>query len=278
MLKKGKRKSRLCPALPMKFLMLFVLLLCWKIIPLEARQTYKEIDVASGGVITGVVRLQGNASKAEKMEITKDKSCCGPAKVCPRLDVGKNGVVLNAVIYLEGITEGKSFSSTPDFRVNQKKCEYEPHITLVPLGKSMEIANDDPILHNVHAYYGMQTAFNIAQPIKGQRTRVKQTQLSASGTIALTCDAGHPWMSGYVFVIPHPYYAITDKTGRYHLSNVPPGKYTLTMWHEGVAVVNKEIEKEKVKKYIFEESYEVKKEVIVNASETISIDFDLVLR
>ena len=278
MLKKGKRKSRTQSALPVKFLMLFVLLLCWEVIPLEARQAYKEIDVANGGAIIGVVHFQGDPSKAEKMEITKDKSCCGAAKVCPRLDVGKNGVVRNAVIYLEGIAEGKTFSSMPDFRVNQKKCEYEPHITLVPLGKSMEIANDDPILHNVHAYYGMQTAFNIAQPIKGQRTRVKQTQLSTSGTIALTCDAGHPWMSGYVFVIPHPYYAVTDNNGRYRLDNIPPGKFTLMMWHEGVAVVNKEIEKEKVKKYIFEEPYEVKKEVIVNVSETISVDFDLVLR
>ena len=142
----------------------------------------------------------------------------------------------------------------------------------------MDIVNGDPILHNVHAYCGMQSTFNIAQPIKGQCTTIKRTQLSKPGPVTLTCDAGHPWMSGFVFVAPHPYYAITDKNGNFRLENVPPGKYTLRMWHEGVAVVDKEIEQEKVKKYIFEVPYEITKEVTVGGGSTVAVDFEFALR
>ena len=247
-------------------------------VPISAQSLYKEIEVTSGGTITGAVHLVGDPSKSVKLEITKDHSCCGSAKVSPRLVVGKAGAVKNAVVYLDAITEGKKFPVTPKVLLNQKKCEYDPHVLIVPQGTQMDIVNGDPILHNVHAYCGMQSTFNIAQPIKGQCTTIKRTQLSKPGPVTLTCDAGHPWMSGFVFVAPHPYYAITDKNGNFRLENVPPGKYTLRMWHEGVAVVDKEIEQEKVKKYIFEVPYEITKEVTVGGGSTVAVDFEFALR
>jgi len=273
------RKSRPLPALRLfckSLTLVFGSLFLFTM--LNAQSSYKEIEVTGGGTINGSVRISGGASKAEKLDVTKDKTLCGSVKVSPRMVVGKSGGVRNAVVYLDGITEGKKLPPIPKVLLNQQKCEYEPHVTLVPLGTQLEIVNSDPILHNVHGYYGTRSAFNIAQPIKGQRTTIKQTMLAKPGTIALSCDAGHPWMSGFVFVVPHPYYAITDKDGNYRIENIPPGKYILKMWHEGVAVVEKEAEKEKVSKYIFEEPYEMTKEITVTSGSAVPVDFDLVLR
>jgi hypothetical protein len=226
--------------------------------------------------------LVGSVPSAEKMKITKDNVRCGMQKSSPRLVLGKNNSVGNAIICLEGITEGKKIDRDDTCSVKQLKCEYFPHITILPQGVQLDIVNVDPILHNVHAYdnaHGFQTAFNIAQPIRGQRTTVKQTAITKCGAeISLTCDAGHPWMSGYIFSAPHPYFAVTDNEGRYKLENIPPGSYKIKMWHEGVAVINKETENDKVKKYIYEEPYIVENEAVVPPNGKITLDFDLKLR
>jgi len=248
---------------------------------LLAQSSYKEIQVKDGGTIRGIVRLVGDASKAGTMEITKDDKICGRRKPSPRLTVGKNKGVQNAVVCLEEISQGKKTPGKEKFVLDQRKCEYVPHVMILPAGAQMEIVNSDPILHNVHAYdltSESRTAFNIAQPIKGQRTPIKTTQLKAPGLMLETCDAGHPWMSAYVIVADHPYYAVTDANGKFVLSDVPPGSYKLKMWHEGVVAVRTELEHEKPKKYYFEEPYEITKEVAVPPKGDVAVDFDLAPR
>jgi hypothetical protein len=54
-------------------------------------------------------------------------------------------------------------------------------------------------------------------------------------SITLTCEAGHPWMNAFVYVAKDPYVALTDDTGEFVIKDVPPGTYTIKMWHEGHA-------------------------------------------
>ena len=248
---------------------------------LLAQPSYKEVDVKDGGTIRGTVRLSGDVPKVEKMEISKDNKQCGRAKPSPRLQVGKNNGVRYAIVSIEGLLEGKKMVSNTKLTLDQRKCVYEPHVMILPLGTLLEITNSDPILHNVHAYQAgatVRSVFNIAQPIKGQRTSIKPTLLNKLGLVLTTCDAGHPWMSGYIMVADHPYYAVTDENGSFLLDHVPPGIYKLKMWHEGVAITEKEMEKDKVKKYHYEEPYEMMKEVTVPPSGNVTVDFELVLR
>ncbi len=260
----------------------FLVLLGFSFENLVAQSTYKEIDVRNGGTICGTVRLKGECPKIASMQTTKDPKYCGKEKNSPRLIVSKLNGVKNSIVCLEHIAEGKKFSlSNQLLCINQQHCEYSPHITILPFKQNLEIVNNDPILHNVHAYSAATTSrsmFNIAQPIKGQRTTVKQNQLNTPGLMTATCDAGHPWMSAYIMVVEHPYFSITDADGKFSMDNIPPGNYTVKMWHEGVSVADKEIENGKVKKYFFEEPYEITKEVTVPANGNVTVDFDLTLR
>ena len=141
--------------------------------------------------------------------------------------------------------------------------------------------NNDPVLHNVHGYSvqeGMKSVFNIAQPIKGLRTKIKQEVFQKPGLISLTCDAGHPWMSGYIYVAPHPYCTLTDVEGNYRLEQVPSGTYKIKIWHEGVKVIKEDVEEGKVRKYTFEEPYELEKDVTVSDHSTVTVNFDLTVR
>lgn len=248
---------------------------------LQAQSTYKEIDVKDGGSIRGIVRLNGDGPKIGSLEVTKDAEVCGKRKPYPRLAVGKNNGVRNAVVFIEGISRGKKAIDNIQPILDQHKCEYVPHVMILPMGAPLEILNSDRILHNVHAYdvqHDSRTLFNIAQPIKGQRTPIKTTQFVYPGLVLATCDAGHPWMSAYIMLAEHPYYAVTDAEGKFVLGNVPPGSYKVKMWHEGVAIIKTELEKGKPRKYIYEDSYQEIQEVTVTPNGSATIDFELTLR
>ena len=93
-------------------------------------------------------------------------------------------------------------------------------------GSDLEIVNNDPILHNVHARQaiadGLQTVFNIAQPMRGQRTKI-DAPLDKPGIVALTCEAGHPWMTAYILVANHPFVATSGDNGEFVIDDVPAG-------------------------------------------------------
>ncbi len=55
------------------------------------------------------------------------------------------------------------------------------------------------------------------------------------------CDAGHTWMSAYIWVSKHPYYAVTDKSGKFEIADVPPGTYKLKAWHEALGTVEQTV-------------------------------------
>ncbi len=240
-------------------------------------QQYKVVEVKGGGTITGVVRLQSETPQRLQLEITKDKDWCGKKKFSPRLILGKENGVRNAVISLENITQGKKSASSTKYILDQRKCEYDPHVLLKPLGSDMEIVNSDAILHTVHAYEADQrTVFNIAQPVKGSRFPVKY--FKTPGIYSATCDAGHPWMSAYIIVTDHPYYALSAANGRYTIDNIPSGTYKIKMWHEGVAVTRTEMEAGKPKAYYYEPPYEEILDVTVPENGNVVVDFKLMLR
>ena len=259
----------------------FSLLLALSFNRVGAGQPSSESGVAESGTIVGSVRLGGACPKLESLAITKDADYCGRMKSCSRLVVGKGNGIEDAVVMLKGVTAGKAVGAGPTVTLDQFRCEYRPHVLVLPPNGKLEIRNSDPILHNVHAYAYDQSdlsLFNIAQPIRGQCTPVLSTKLPHEGTVLTTCDAGHPWMGAYIIPAANPYYALTDKEGKFRIQNVPPGTYTITMWHEGVTIVGKEMENGTVKKYTYEKPYEDSRQVVVPARGEVSVNFELALR
>lgn len=249
--------------------------------PVMTSSPYRVIDVGEKGTIAGRVRLNGTVPKLPAFEVPKDNDWCGTRKISPRLVVGPQGGVGNAVISLQGITQGKAFSGRKSYVLDQRKCEYVPHVLILPLGSNLDIVNSDAVLHNVHAYAPgkePRTVFNIAQPVTGVRFPVKADRLAMPGIYSATCDAGHPWMSAFVVVAEHPYYTVTGDDGRFELKDIPPGTYTLKLWREGVAVTKIQRRNAEITAYIYEEPYEMEQTVTVASGKTTNIDFELSLR
>lgn len=248
---------------------------------LVAQRQYREGAVQNGGAIRGTVTLAGAIPSLAIMPVAKDENLCGRSKPSPRLVVNAQGGVRYSVVYLEGIRSGKRMDHPMKAVLDQRSCIYEPHIALVPANGTLEIVNSDPILHNVHTYNlqkGLTTVFNIAQPIRGQRTPLPTSAFDGPGFYRATCDAGHPWMSAYIVLTDHPYYAVTNEKGEYVLNSVPPGTYRIVMWHEGVRVTRTDLEKGTVRQYSYEDPYIVTKEVVVTPNNVVTVDFQFELR
>jgi len=246
---------------------------------LQAQSAYQVVEVRNGARIIGTVRYTGGDVKTlVTMERTKDEAICGRSKTSGRLVIGEKWGVKNAVISLEGIDMGKKEIRSMRPVLDQKGCEYEPHVMIAPLGSQLEIVNSDPILHNVHTYNltgkpnpqipGPPTAFNIAFPIQG--LKISKTMEQPGRFLAL-CDAGHPWMNAYLVVMDHPYYAVTDADGHFALTGIPAGTYELRVWHEGAATVQNNTNTAFLKSVPVEQS----KQVSVEASKTATENFEL---
>jgi len=197
------------------------------IVPLSSLLAYEGGAVSDGGTISGVVKFKGAAPAPKKLDINKDKEVCAKtAKNDPTLLVS-GGNLVNAVVSIADIKKGKKMEPQK-VTLDQNGCEYHPHVLAFVAGSSVEILNPDGILHNVHSYSKANSPFNVAQPKFKKSLTVK---LDKPEVVSVKCDV-HGWMSGWFFVADNPYFGVTDNSGSFKLTDVPPGTYTLEVWHE----------------------------------------------
>ncbi len=190
---------------------------------------YHEGPVEAGAMITGAVRFQGSVPQPHIVSLTKDVGVFGETVPDERLLVSRQGGIKNVVITIEGIQHGKRW---PDLkqRVAYEQGRYTPHVLVVRKGTELEIENRDSIFHNTHAFRGSQPIFNLALPLSQWDGAISRT-LVEEGLIKLSCDV-HNWMNAWVIVLDHPYFAVTGEDGTYAITEIPPGTYRVTAWHE----------------------------------------------
>jgi len=197
------------------------------IAPASAMAQYKGGDVKDGGSISGTVKFKGNAPAPKKLDVGKDKEVCDKAPKYDQSLVVKDGNLANAVVTITDIKSGKKVDAKK-VTLDQKGCEYQPHVLAFMAGTPVEILNPDGILHNVHSYSKANSPFNMAQPKFKKTLDVKIEKPEA---VELKCDV-HGWMHGWLVATPTPYFAVTDTSGSFKLTDVPAGTYTVEVWHE----------------------------------------------
>jgi hypothetical protein len=179
------------------------------------------------GQIQGRVLLAGEVPAATKRPVTIDQYVCGTEKEVGDLVVTPAREVGNVVVWLETPPPGATARPLPDPEMDQKECAFVPRVVLVAKGGTVRFLNSDRLLHNLHSMPRQNPPFNRTQP-KGRTIPIT---FANPEIIRLDCDL-HSWMRGWVVVADHPFYAISDGQGRFRLDDVPPGAYTLQIWHE----------------------------------------------
>ena len=211
----------------MKKVGLWVLAWTLTALPASGGWAYEAGDVKDGGTISGAVKFKGTAPAPKKLDVSKDKEVCAKTPKTDQSLIVSDGNLVNAVVTITDIKKGKKME-LKKVTLDQKGCEYQPHVLAFPAGSTVEILNPDGILHNVHSYSKVNSPFNMAQP---KFKKAMQVKIDKPEAIEVKCDV-HGWMHGWLVATPNPYFAVTDKSGSFKLTDVPPGSYTVEVWHE----------------------------------------------
>jgi len=204
------------------------------------------VSHVTAGDITGTVTLSGTPPPAVGIEPLKDDPICGQFyKEMPMTKffvVGPNKELADVIVMLKGVTGKSTGASATPVVLDQKNCLYSPQILAIQTGQKLLVRNSDPApvaMHNVHINP------TVDANEKANAAALNAAQMAGAADLTYTfpapeifqkfqCDV-HKWMFAWVTIVDSPYFAVTDKDGKFTIKNVPAGKYTLTALHRKAA-------------------------------------------
>jgi hypothetical protein len=208
---------------------------------------------AGTGTIKGHVRISGKLPGNSVIRMRVDPKCGqlnqGKQVLNEAVKATLDGSLGNVFVRLEGKFPKTPIPAAP-VTIDQSHCLYSPRVTGMRLGQTLQIKNSDSLFHNVHSASTQDNNFNLAQA----RAGVVDSYIPKKEEVMmrLGCDV-HNWMTAYIGVVNHPYFATSDDSGNFTIGQVPPGTYTINAWHERFGPV--------------------KKTVTVTAGGTVKVDF-----
>jgi len=188
--------------------------------------------------VKGTVKLTGKPPEMKMTNRGADPFCAKTPTKEEEVVVGSGGGIKNVLVRITKGISGNYEAPMMNATLDQTACMYRPRVQGIMAGQSLLIKNSDQTLHNVHSYKGASTVFNQAE-IPGLPPIAKKFD-NAGQIIKFKCDV-HPWMTAYVGVSNHPFFAVTDENGNFSIPKVPAGKYTLEAWQERLGTKTQEI-------------------------------------
>jgi plastocyanin len=193
---------------------------------------------AEFGDVIGQIVLDGEAPKAEAINVTKDAEFCGKHMLVNEellVDPETKGIS-NVVIFIRSKIDANAVNPEvaaavqPKVVLDNKNCRFEPHVAVVWYDKqALELLNSDTIGHNSNlAPIGDKAVNPLLAANATQDYSFKKKQ---NLPVPVSCNI-HPWMKGYVVVRDNPYTVVTPVDGKFKLEKIPVGKHEFAVWHE----------------------------------------------
>src|ERR1700726_3328435 len=186
------------------------------------------IDPATVATVSGTVKFDGAAPKAAKIDMSQDPACKGMNEA--ETVVVASGDLANVFVYVKDGLGNRTFDVPKDaVALDQSGCKYHPHVLGVMAGQTVQIKNDDQTTHNIHPPPKDNRGGNESHPPSSPA--IEKNFAREEVMLPVKCNQ-HPWMKMYINVVKNPFFAVTDKSGKYEIKGLPPGDYTIAFVHE----------------------------------------------
>jgi hypothetical protein len=198
------------------------------------------IGEPSGGSITGKATYEGTPAIQMPIDMSKEPSCAkqhATSLMTETVVVGPGNALVNVVVYISAGAPDESSAPTQAVTITQKGCQYLPHVVPMVVNQEFKVVNDDPTSHNIHPLAKINREWNKSQP---PGTPPLSEAFDKPEFIPVKCNV-HPWMHGTFAVLRNSHYTVSGGDGRFTLPNLPPGKYTVTAWHESYGNQTREV-------------------------------------
>ena len=184
----------------------------------------------------------GDAPKAQPVEVTKDEAYCGKFKPMDETLVvnAENNGIANVIVYVRT----KDVAIHPDYdkllkvpvKLDNKGCRFEPHVTMLWTRRTLELGNTDMVGHNTAVSTFFNDPINPLIPTGGVLKKKYEAEERLPAKV--TCSI-HRWMSCWLVIRSNPYGAASDKNGLVEIKNLPAGELEFQVWQEKAGYISK---------------------------------------
>jgi plastocyanin len=193
----------------------------------------------AGGTVSGKVTYTGTPAKMKPIDMSKEPSCAKmytTPQLAETVVTGAGNTLENVVVYVSAGAPDDAVPSTAAV-FTQKGCRYIPHVLAFQVNQELKIQNEDQTSHNIHPLPKLNREWNKSQP---PGTPPISEKYDKAEIFPVKCNV-HPWMHGTFAVLKNSHFAVTGDGGTFSLANLPPGKYTITAWHESYGDKSEEV-------------------------------------
>lgn len=215
---------------------LFTLLLLFLLsVPVASQETPEKPLYSPTGneaTLVGTISIKGKLPKIYRIDMTADMTC---VKLNPKAEIDEvitnENWLMNAFIYVksEALNGYRFEMPNSEAVLQQRNCMFEPHVLGLRVNQPLHIINADPTIHNIHPIPKFNLEWN--QSYAPGAPPVVKTFPRPEMLVPFK-DNHHPWERAYVGVMDHPFFAISDKFGKFEIRGLPAGTYKLIVWHE----------------------------------------------